>query len=135
VLIGIGAYKIGGDMSKIGTGKTFAETKARADISWQLQAIVKNMVIDYTTAKEIDPEAALSFQENITQTLSKSELRDTKIVNMDTDANGLLWVVMEYSKSAAVNEVNQAANAAKLAIPAAVAFDKEAGGGPIPVGD
>ncbi|MDR1231160.1 MAG: hypothetical protein LBK61_07145 [Spirochaetaceae bacterium] len=50
---------------------------------------------------------------------------------------------MEFSKSAAATEVNQAANAAKLAVPAAAAFDalrrmdtaftKEAAGGPVPV--
>jgi hypothetical protein len=43
VLIGIGTYKIGNDMSKMGTGKTFAETRARADIARQLSTIVRNM--------------------------------------------------------------------------------------------
>jgi hypothetical protein len=145
VLIGIGSYRIGNDMTKIGTGKTFAETRARADLSRQLSTIVKNMVTDYTATSEIDPAAALSFQETITQTLSQSELRGAKTIKMDTDTNGLLWVVMDYSKSAAIQEVNQAASAAKLAIPAAAAFDaltrmdtafdKAAGGGPVPVGD
>jgi hypothetical protein len=145
VLIGVGTYKIGKDMSRMGTGKTFAETRARADVSRQLSTIVKNMVNDYTAVSEIDPSAALSFQETITQSLSKSELRGAKAIKIDTDGNGLLWVVIEYSKSAAANEVNQAVNAAKLAVPAAAtfnalermntAFDKEAGGGPVPVGD
>jgi predicted outer membrane protein len=145
VLIGVGTYKIGNDMSRMGTGKTFAETRARADVSRQLSTIVKNMVNDYTAVSEIDPSAALSFQETITQSLSKSELRGAKAIKIDTDGNGLLWVVIEYSKSAAANEVNQAVNAAKLAVPAAAtfnalermntAFDKEAGGGPVPVGD
>jgi hypothetical protein len=144
VLIGIGTYRIGNDMSKMGTGKTFAETRARADLSRQLSTIVKDMVNDYTATSELDPSAAVSFQENITQTLSKSELKGARTVKLERDDNGLLWVVMEFSKSAAANEVNQAANAAKLAIPAAAAFDalqrmdtafsKEAGGGPVPVG-
>lgn len=145
VLIGIGTYKIGNDMSKVGTGKAFAETRARADLSRQLTAIVKNMVTDHTAASEIDPAAASSFQETITQTLSKSELKGARTIKLETDGNGLLWVVMEYSKSAAVEEVNQAAAAAKLAVPAAASFDalermdaafaKEAGGGPVPVGE
>jgi hypothetical protein len=145
VLIGIGAYKIGSDMSKIGPGKAFAETRARADLSRQLTTIVKDMVNDYTATSEIDPHAALSFQENITQTLSKSMLRGARTVRMEQDNNGYLWVVMEFSKQAAVNEVNQAVNAAKLAVPATAAFDalarmetafsKEAGGGPVPVGE
>lgn len=145
VLIGIGTYKIGNDTSKMGTGKTFAETRARADISRQLQTLVKNMVNDYTATSELDPSAAVSFQENITQTLSKSDLKGAKVVKMDTDDSGLLWLVMEYSRSAAAAEVDQAASAAKLAVPAAAAFnaldrmntafDKEAAGGPAPVGD
>jgi hypothetical protein len=145
VLIGIGTYRIGNDMTKMGMGKTMAETRARADISRQLITIVRDMVTDHTAASEIDQSAATSFQENITQTLSKAELKGSRTIKMDTDSNGLLWVVMEFSKSAAEKEVNQAANAAKLAVPAAIAFDaldrmgtafsKEAGGGPVPVGD
>jgi hypothetical protein len=144
VLIGIGTYKIGNDMSKMGTGKTFAETRARADIARQLSSIVKNMVNDYTATSELDSDAVLSFQENITQTLARAELRGARTVKLETD-NGLLWVIMEFSKSAAATEVNQAANAAKLAVPAAAAFNalqrmetaftKEAGGGPVPVGE
>ena len=144
VLIGIGTYKVGNDASKVGVGKTFAETRARADLSRQLSTIVKNMVNDYTATSEIDPDSALSFQEDITQTLSKSDLKGAKTIKMDTE-NGLLWVVMEYSKSAAANEVNQAASKAKLAVPKAAAFDalermdaafsKEAGGGPVPEGE
>ena len=145
VLIGVGTYKIGTDMSKMGTGKTFAETRARADISRQLVSIVKDMITDYAATSEIDPSAAVSFQENITQSLSKSDLRGTRTIKLERDDNGVLWVVMEYSKSAAIAEVNQAASAARLAVPAAAAFDalermenafsKEAAGGPSPVGD
>jgi hypothetical protein len=143
VLVGIGTYRIGNDMSKMGTGKTYAETRAQADISRQLITIVKNMVNDYSAGSEIDPDAVLSFQESITQTLSKSTLSGVRTIQMDTDGNGLLWVVMEIGKNAATDEVNQAVNAARLAIPGGAAFDalrrmdaalsKEAGGGPVPV--
>ncbi|MDR2740834.1 MAG: hypothetical protein LBB98_01595, partial [Treponema sp.] len=94
---------------------------------------------------EFDPDAAVSFQEIVTQTLSKAELKGARTIKMDVDENGVLWVIMEYGKSLATQEVNQATNAAKLAIPAAAAFDavarmdaafsKEAGGGPVPEGD
>jgi hypothetical protein len=142
VLIGIGTYKIGNDLAKISTGRPFAETRARADISRQLQTIIKNMVIDYTAQSELDPQASLSVQENITQSLSKTDLRGARVIQAQTDENSLLWVVMEYSKSAARTDdaVNQAVAAAKLAVPAAAAFDamsrmenafdKAAGGGP-----
>jgi hypothetical protein len=144
VLIGIGTYKIGDDMSKMRTAMTFAQTRARADIARQLQSIMKDMISDYVATSELDPDASLSFQENITQALTKADLRGAKIVLSDTD-NGLLWVVMEYSRSAAANDYSAAAAAAKLAVPAAAAFDatarmenafdKAAGGGPVPVGD
>jgi hypothetical protein len=144
VLVGIGSYTIGNKTSNIGTGTTFAQTRARASIAQQLTTIVRNMTLDYAAESEIDPDAAVSFQEYVTQTLSKAELKGAKMVKMDIE-NGVLWVVMEYSKSVAIPEVNQAVSAAKLAVPAAIAFDaaarmdaafnKEAGGGPVPVGD
>jgi hypothetical protein len=144
VLVGVGTYKIGTDTSKMGTGMTFAQTRARADISRQLTTIVKDMVTDYVAISELDPDASLSFQETITQALSKSDLKGAKIVTSNVD-NGLLWVVMEYSKSAAANDYSAAQAAAKLAGPAAAAFDalsrmenafdKAAAGGPAPVGD
>jgi hypothetical protein len=125
---------------------TYAATRARADISRQLDSIVKNMVTDYTAASELDPAAALSFQETITQALSQAELRGAKPIQSQTDESGLLWVVLEYGRSSALNEaVDPAIAAAKLAVPAAAAFDaltrmdnafnKMAGGGPVPVGD
>lgn len=145
VLIGIGTYKIGNDMSKMSAGMTFAQTRARADITRQLTTIISNMVTDHFATSELDPSAQTSFQENITQALAKAELKGAKIVKSDTDSNGVLWVVMEYSKSAAASDFNAAAAAAKLAVPAAIAFDavdrmdnafdKAAAGGPSPVGD
>jgi hypothetical protein len=144
VLIGIGTYKVGNDMSKMGTGMTFAATRARADISRQLDTILKNMVTDYVATSELDPDAALSFQESITQALSRSDLKGASVVKSDT-RDGLLWVVMEYSKSAAATDYSAAQSAARLAVPAAAAFDalsrmdnafdKAAAGGPLPVGD
>jgi hypothetical protein len=145
VLVGIGTYMIGSDVSKTSHAKTMAETRARADISRQLLVINRQMINDYTVTNELDPGAALSFQEQIDQQLSKAELRGSKTVAMDKDADGLLWVVMQYDKLAAASDYSAAANAAKLAVPAAAAFDalsrmetafnKESGGGPVPVGD
>ncbi|MDR1239922.1 MAG: hypothetical protein LBK27_07400 [Treponema sp.] len=131
-------------MSKMSTGMTFAQTRARADISRQLNTILKDMVTDYVATSELDPAAALSFQETITQALSRADLRGARIVRSDT-LDGLLWVVMEYSKSSAATDYSAAQSAARLAVPAAAAFDalsrmdnafdKAAAGGPSPVGD
>jgi hypothetical protein len=144
VLIGIGTYRIGNDLSRLSTGKTMAETRARADIARQLRSILESMVIDYTATSELDPNAAISFQESITRALSRADLRGSVTKAMDTQ-DGVLWVVMEYSKSAAASDYNAAAASARLAVPAARAFDalermdtafgKTAAGGPIPVGE
>jgi hypothetical protein len=103
------------------------------------------MITDYTASSELDPSASLSFQEEVTRALSQADLKGARTIEMQTDENGLLWVVMEYSKSAAATDYSAAAAAAKLAVPAAAAFDalsrmdnafdKAAAGGPIPVGD
>ncbi|MDR0785512.1 MAG: hypothetical protein LBE74_06485 [Treponema sp.] len=145
VLIGIGTYKIGADASRVSIGITFAQTRARMDIVRQLQSIIKNMITDYTATSGLNPDASLSFQESVTQALAKADLKGARVVKQQTDSNGLLWVVMEYGKSAAANDYSAATFAAKLAVPAAAtfdaiarmenAFDKAAGGGPIPVSD
>jgi hypothetical protein len=145
VLIGIGIYRIGKDMTKMSIAKTGAEVRARADIIRQLESIMKDMINDYTATSELDEGASISFTENVTQSLAKSNLKGSKTIEMNTDENGLLYVVMEYSKSLAANDYSAATAAAKLAVPAAAAFDavsrmdtafsKNAAGGPIPVGD
>jgi hypothetical protein len=135
-LIGIGYYEISGDWSKLDAGRAEAEKGAREDLSRQLSAIVRNMVLDYMatseTDQDIDYDAALSF-----------ELRGAQTIKMGISESGHIWVVMEFSKSEAVTEINRAVNAAKLAIPAAAldaldrmdaAFAKEAGGS-VPAGE
>ena len=144
VLIGVGMYTIGNDRTKMNTGKTFAETRARPEITRQLQSIMKDMVNDYTATSELDPGASISFQENITQALAKADLRGAKTVALDV-VDGVIYVVMEYGKSNAASDYSAATAAAKLAVPAAAAFDaisrmdtafnKAAAGGPVPAGD
>jgi hypothetical protein len=131
-IVGIGTYKVGLNAngalntSRMGTAKTFAETRARADITRQLDVIVKDMVTDYAAQSELDDSAALSFQEDITQTLAKQELVGAHTTQMNTDENGVLWVVMEYSKSAAAKSIQDAYDAStaakKLAPAAGAAF-------------
>jgi len=121
VLVGVGQYK-GTD----GQARTYATNRARAEISRQLNSVVRDMIQDYDARSEQDPTAIVSFQNNITETLSKSTLQGSKPIDFQI-VDGTYWVVVEYSKSAAANEVsrvaNQAAAAAKLAPAAAAAFD------------
>jgi hypothetical protein len=144
VLVGIGFYNIGNDRSRMAIGKTTAETRARTDIAQQLRTILDNMVTDYIAANEFDSKAQISFQDTITRALSRADLRGARTKMMNTQ-DGMLWIVMEYSKKAAANDYNAAAAEARLAVPQAAsfnaqdrmdaAFNKLAGGGPVPVGE
>jgi hypothetical protein len=121
-LIGVGTAKL----ASVSQSKTVAETRARAEISRQMQSIVKDMVRDYQAASEVDLSAALAFQETITVALSKSTLVGSRIVDFNSDEKGAVWVYVSLGKSDVVQEINQAAAAAKLRTPALASFDAEA---------
>jgi len=120
-LVGIGSAK----MATESMSRTIATTRARAEISRQMNTMIQDMIRDYNAGSEVDHSAAMSFQENITVALSKSELTGSSIVDFDYTDDGTCWVVMQMGKSNVVNEINQAQAAAKLAIPAMASFSAE----------
>ena len=122
VIVGIGSAK----MATTAQSRNIAATRARAEISNTMNSMVQNMVRDYTAASEVDPSAVLSFQENITVTLSQSNLSGAVIQFEEPDQNDEWWVVIYLSKNSVVQEINQAQAAAKLAVPAMASFDAEA---------
>jgi len=112
--------------STLSSRMTYSETRARAQISRQLISIVSNMIRDYSAESEADPSAVISFQEQITTTLSRSTLQGAAIVDADEDEKGNFWTVIMLNKTAAAREINQAATAAKLTVPKMASFDAEA---------
>ena len=120
-LVGIGTA----NMRSLSQSMTMARTRARADISRSLNTMMMEMITDYTANSEFDHSAALAFQEEIRVALSKSELRGAVVVEEDIDANNNYWSVVMLSKTTAVNELDQAMAAAKLAVPAAAALDAQ----------
>ena len=122
VLVGIGNAKMG----TVAQSRNIAATRARAEISNTMDVMVKNMVRDYTASSEVDPGAALAFQENITVTLSKSNLSGAVIQVEEPDDDGQWWCVMWLSKANVTREISQAQAAARLAVPAMASFDAEA---------
>jgi len=120
-VIGIGTAR----MANINQSRTIAQTRARAEISRTMDSIIQDMVRDYFAGSEADPLAVVSYSENMTVALSKSQLAGSFIVAEDMDANGNYWVVVSMGKVEAVNEINQAAAAARLAVPAAASFNAE----------
>jgi predicted small lipoprotein YifL len=119
-LMGIGTAKA----ASLSLARTTATTRARAEISRQMNTMIQDMVRDYSAGSEVDPSAAISFQENITVALSKSTLTGSSIVDEDGDQNGY-WVVVMLSKANTVAEISQAQAAAKLAVPALASFNAE----------
>ncbi|MCL2271668.1 MAG: hypothetical protein FWC19_02545 [Treponema sp.] len=120
-LIGIGTAR----MASLSQSRTISATRARAELSRQMDTIVRDMVRDYTAGSEVDHSASLSFQENITITLSQSRLQGSSIVAEDEDKDGNYWTAIMLSKSSVVNEINQAVSTAKLRVPAMASFDAE----------
>ncbi|MDR1838921.1 MAG: hypothetical protein LBQ93_04960 [Treponema sp.] len=120
-LVGIGTAK----MASLNQSRTVSSTRARAELSRQMDTIVRDMVRDYTAGSEVDRSAALSFQENITVALSQARLQGSSIVNEDMDDAGNYWTVVMLNKRGTVQEINQAVAAAKLAVPAMASFNAE----------
>ena len=118
-LIGIGSYK-----GPMGPGRAIAATRARAEISRQLNTMMQDMVRDYTAMSEVDPSAVVSFQEVMTVALSKSELKGSREIGFDY-IDGVVWSVVTYGKNSIVDDINQAQAAAKLAPAAMASFNAE----------
>ena len=121
VIVGIGNARMG----TVSQSRNIAATRARAEISNTMNSLVSNMVRDYTASSEVDPAAALAFQENITVTLSRSQLNGAVIQVEEPDNSGEWWVVIYLSRADVVREINQAQAAARLAVPAMASFDAE----------
>jgi len=122
VLIGVGTAK----MSTLNMSRTTSQTRARAELSRQMDTVVRDMVRDYTAGSEVDPSAVLSFQENITVALSQAKLTGSIPIAEDEDAKGNYWTAVSLSKTSAVTEINQAVSAAKLKVPKMASFDAQA---------
>jgi len=121
VLVGVGTAK----MASLNQSRTISSTRARAELSRQMDTIIRDMVRDYTAGSEVDHSAVLSFQENITVALSQARLQGASIVDEDMDEAGNYWTVVMLNKTSTVQEINQAVAAAKLAVPAMASFNAE----------
>jgi len=120
-IVGIGTAK----MASLNQSRTISQTRARAELSRQMDTVIRDMVRDYTAGSEVDPSAVLSFQENITVALSQARLVGATIIEEDEDAKGNHWTAVMLSKTNAVNEINQAVSAAKLKVPAMASFNAQ----------
>jgi hypothetical protein len=88
--------------------------------------MVSDMVRDFTESSEVDPSAAVAFQEQFTRSLASANVSGARVIEQNADPSGTWWTVVYYSRALAEQAINQAQNAAKLQVPAARAFDAEA---------
>jgi len=119
-LIGIGSARLASQSQS----KTLAESRARAELSRAMDSMIRDMIMDYQASSEVDPAAALAFQENITVSLSNSNIQGAVIFD-ENWINGTYYVVMHLSASNTVEEINQAQAAARLTVPAMAAFNAQ----------
>jgi hypothetical protein len=111
-LVGVG----NANLATLNMSRTVAATRARADISRQLNAVIKEMHLDYTAAG-VDSNTVVTFQESISVTLSQSRLEGAQVFAEGKDGNDNYWVVVILKKTDTVQEVNQAVSAAKQEVP------------------
>ena len=121
VLVGVGSARVGA--AGLGQARTIAAGRARAEISRQLNSMVRDMMTDFVASSEVSPKDAVSYQETITMQLSKADLTGSSIIEQDQDGDNNYWVVVTMGKTSVAKEINQAQAAAKLAAPKAAALD------------
>ena len=122
VLVGVGNARL----NSLAHSRTASAGRARAEIARQMNTMVEDMVRDYMAGSELDPRAAISFQEVITVSLSRAELQGASIVAQDRARDGVVWTVVFMGRENVAKEINQAQAAARLAVPAMASFDAEA---------
>ena len=113
--VGIGTA----NLANISLARTMAQTRARVEISRQLQTVVRDMVADYIASAETEPLAALAFQENITVALSESRLHGAVIVSEEQAADGRYWMVVMLARSDVAAEILSAAESTARLVPGA----------------
>jgi len=96
--------------------RTTAETRARAEIVRQLDVVVRSMITDYMAGSEAEPEALLSFQESVTQTLAASQLRGA-VIRDELNVNNEQITIVMLSSSNVANEIMSASESAAAIAP------------------
>jgi len=121
VLVGIGTAKESSRSLSIAT----AVNRATEGISRQILTMVQDSIRDYVASSEVDPRAAISFQEIVVREIISTynaNLSGITIAEEVTDSGGNYWVVAYFSTRNAVNLVNQAVATAKQRVPAMSSF-------------
>ena len=89
---------------------TMADSRARQDISRQLQTLTQGMVVDYAReAGGINNTAVIQFQESVSRQISQANLQGCVRELMWTAPDGKsLWMRLKMSKADAAKEAQKA---------------------------
>jgi len=122
VIIGVGAAR----MATQSMAMTVAQTRARADISRQINSVVQTMVTKYTADSNASPEDKVVFTETITVQTSSATLNDTVVLEIDTDNDGYTWAAVSIKKESVADQISHSAAEAIITVPAMSSFDAKA---------
>lgn len=118
--IGTGNFRLESDALK------YVPLRARSEILRQVESMMRDMLRDYSSTSEVDPDATLAFQEGFTRSLAEGKLKSAQVTNMNKTQNGSYWIVAVMPKGDVKEAVNHAAAAAKQKVPKMASFDAEA---------
>jgi len=117
-LIGIGVAR----MSSMTMSRTTSATRARAEISRQINLVVTEMITEYTLKNKVDPDTVVTFTETITTRFSNSFLSGSSVIEEDMDDKGNYWTVIMMKKENIVTGLNAVQSAAITETPAMASF-------------
>lgn len=88
-----------------------AKTRARADIAKQLEVQIQSAMTDYfQEAGMAENSQTIQFVESITREITDKKLNNTTVVKIAPMEDGGIWVLISYSKAAAVAALEETAN-------------------------
>ena len=121
VLVSIG----NAHQESLSQSRIIAANHARAEIARQINTIGQKIVQDFEASNGVSHAVALSFMENITVALTKSDLHDSYIKDEDRADDGAVWNITFMHKDDVKDELSNIVIDAKLAVPAMDSFDIE----------
>jgi hypothetical protein len=111
-LVSIGSTDVNPNNSQM--APRTATARARAQIAQQLNTLSRSMDKDFHASSQMDPNALLSYQEQITVLLSQASLTGAGVI-AQAEANGKYWVVIQMNRPEAVREIERARQLADAA--------------------
>ncbi|MCL2805459.1 MAG: caspase family protein [Treponema sp.] len=114
-IVGVGSAR----MATQGQSRTIATVRAREEISRQIIAIVSDAFRDYAAVLgSFSTNDVKLFEETMAKTLTSSELTGARVVDFDYTNDNTCWVIVSFNKNNVLQEINNAMNVARLAVPA-----------------